>query len=112
MNKIEAVMELYQSVFPHVELEKCGTSWIRVYPGDGITPSTPYRSGELLAEIYTETGRMYYWEEEDKEFVLDDSYGEVWNIREPVHVTAPATGKQILAAYDEEEGLFDDIGDV
>lgn len=122
MNKIQAVMELYQEHFPDVELEQAGT-WIRVYPGDGATPSTAYRTAELLEEIYDKTGTMYWYDPELQLLIVDTSYsndpeaiwstGDSWNTQGPIHTTEPATGKQILAAYEREEDcLFDDIGEV
>lgn len=120
MNKMEAVMKLYKKHFPDVELEKAGT-WIRVYPGNGVTPSTVYRTSELLEKIYYKIGTMYEYDPESKVMLVDTSYsdpnsfwstGESWNTQGSIHVTEPASERRILESYEEEEGLFDDIGEL
>ena len=111
MNKIQAVMKLYKTVFPNAKLEQRG-SWIR------IDDSCAYYSNDLLEEIFMETGNMYEWDSENKTLNMIAAHSDScwdtndsWNTQGPIHVTKPASGRQILAAY-EEEGLFDDIGEI
>ena len=136
MNKIQAVMELYESVFPEYQdlLEQAGT-WIKIYDGDGSTPSSSYRTTDLLEEIYMQTGKSYEWDDaygilrveyerdyfqEMKERKAREEKEEVWstepekdyfnyeNALENAGYLAPKETIHI----EEEAGLFDDIGEV
>jgi hypothetical protein len=117
-NKIEAVMAVYQKVFPDRKLEKRG-SWIKVDEPNNFT-FTCY-SNDLLEEIFDKTGNWYEWDSEWKilkNVARETDSDSLWSTNDtwdtnpgPIHVTEPASARQILEAY-EEENLFDDIGEV
>ena len=141
MNKIQAVMELYESVFPEYQdlLEQAGT-WIKIYDGDGSTPSSSYRTTDLLEEIYMQTGKSYEWDdaygilrvEYERDYFQEmkerEAREELWSTepeaREELWSTEPEPDYENAlenAGYlapketihiEEEAGLFDDIGEV
>lgn len=125
MTKIEAVMKLYQSVYPHVELEQAGT-WIRVYPGNG-DPASSYRANDLIEEIYTETGTWYEWCPWDKQLkiihynkngrITDQndcwSSGDNWNTEKSIMPQVATNGMyDNLLDKEEPDNIFDDIGEI
>jgi hypothetical protein len=118
ITKIEAVMKLYESVFPDSKCEQKG-SWIHVDENGDINS---YRSEELLTQIYFKTGNMYEWDSELKSLHMVAAHADtLWDTgskRKPIHVTKPASAKEILETYEKyeesqyEENLFDDIGEI
>ena len=119
MNKIESVMKLYKTVFPDVKLEKAGT-WIRVYPTDGSGDSyQSFYSDELLTEIFQVTGNMYEWDAELKSLHVVAAHadtlwdtGDNWNTKEDNWDTYNPYGEHPYGKPEEEENIFEDIGEV
>lgn len=116
MNKIEAVMKLYKSVFPHTHLERRGV-WISVDPCNGYTLPSSFYPNELLDQIFDETGKDYGWDAENKELFLYDNVDDTkdddqWNTSEGWNNNPDFILTKDDEVEEEDFGLFDDIGDI
>jgi hypothetical protein len=111
MGKIEAVVELYKTVFPDVKVEKKGT-WIRVYDEQHIKGYRSTYADEIISEIFNKTGNVYRWDGEYKTLDMVAAHkdtlwdtGDSWSTQYDEWNTAPEPEP-------EEENLFEDIGEI
>ncbi len=109
--KMDAVMDLYKTVYPHAVMVKNGT-WIRIDYKDGSELRSCH-STDLLEEIFSITGKSYEWDSEFKKLFIEydknDSWttGNNWNTKEP-----PMSKDEFYTVTEIEDSLFDDIGEV